>query len=115
MNSNKNNRLEDPRSFSNKLIVEVYQRESAPRAEIRNGWATVGQKNTLKGLTVLVSANLSDGTYIPRGSVAYIKEETLHTAAWAAKNLKSDTVSGEFIVVPLSEVEYIDPPLQPAA
>lgn len=101
--------LSSPSSFNNKLILEAYS-QTEVKAEIRSGWATVSQKNNLKGLRVLVQATLNDGTFVPAGSTAYIKEEYLHTQPWAKNKLKCETLPGEFIIVTMNEVEYVAPP-----
>lgn len=98
-------------SFNGKIILEAYTHTEV-KADIRSGWATINQKTSLKGLTVLIQAILSDGTIIPSGSTAYIKEELLHTQPWAKNKLKSDTLSKEFIIVGMNEIEYIDPPFE---
>jgi hypothetical protein len=102
------------RSFNNRLIVEAYKK-TALQAQTGTGFAYIQQKVAVKGLTVLMDAQLSDGTYIPKGSVAYIKEEALHTQAWAQKILESETFAGQFIIVDISNVEFIVPPGEPAA
>lgn len=94
-------------SFNNRVITEVYKKESGPRQEVKNGWATPGQKNNLKGLKVLVDAMVGEIS-IPAGSTAYVKEETLHTAAWASKSLKSENLTESFMLLPTQEIEYID-------
>jgi len=99
--------LTKPSSFNNKLILEAYKHTEI-RPEGNKG--CVGQKNNLKGLKVLMQANLSDGTIVPAGSTAYLKEESLHTAPWAKNKLKSDTIKEEFILVTMGEVEYIEFP-----
>ena len=96
-------------SFNNKLILEAYKHQEI-RPEGNKGWVQASQKNNLKGLRVLIQATLSDGTVVPAGSMAYIREEFLHTSPAAKNKLKSDTLSGEFILVTMSEVEYLDPP-----
>jgi hypothetical protein len=101
--------LDKPNSFNNKLILEVYKHTQI-QAENRSGWVTPGQKNNLKGLRVLITAILTDGMSVPVGSRAWIKEESLHTCQWAKNKLKSDTLDGEFIVVNMSDVEYVTPP-----
>lgn len=98
-----------PSSFNNKLILEAYQHTEI-RPEGNKGWIQVSQKNNLKGLRVLVQATLLDGTIVPTGSIAYIREELLHTSPWAKNKLKSDTLKGEFILANMSDVEYISPP-----
>lgn len=94
------------RSFNNKLILEAYKHTEV-KSEVKSGWATPGQKNTLKGLKVLVNASLPDGTMALAGSIAYIKEESLHTMPWAKNKLKADTLSCEFIIVNINDVEFI--------
>lgn len=106
--------LTNSSTFNNKLIVEAYKHAEL-KAEIKNGWAMASQKNNLKGLKVLIRAVLSDGTIVPAGSTAFIKEESLHTQVWAKNKIKSDTLPGEFILVTMNEVEYIDPPNGDAA
>lgn len=101
--------LEKASSFNNKLVVEAYIHTEI-RPEGNKGWITASQKNNLKGLRVLIQANLPDGTVVPVGSMAFIKEESLHTSLWAKNKLKSDTLPGEFILVTMNEVEYISPP-----
>lgn len=97
-----------PRSLNNRIIVEAYKKDGLRSTE-RNGFAFVDQKLSLKGLTVLVDAKLSDGTFIPKGSMAYIKEETLHTHPWAQKALECDKIEGKFLIVEMSYVEFVSP------
>lgn len=106
--------LTTPRSFNNRLIVEAYRKDGL-KSHVSNGFAFIEQKVSLKGLTVLIDAKLSDGTLVPKGSTAYIKEELLHTAAWAQKILQSDTLPTQFIVVDITHVEFIAPPKGDAA
>jgi hypothetical protein len=101
--------LTHPSSFNNKLIVEAYKHTEI-RPEGNKGWVQASQKNNLKGLKVLIQSVLSDGTIVPAGSTAYLKEEFLHSSPAAKNKLKSDTLPGEFILVTMSEVEYLDPP-----
>ena len=96
-------------SFNNKLILEAYTHTEI-RPEGNRGWVQAAQKNNLKGLKVLVQANLPDGTVVPVGSTAYLREDFLHTSPAAKNKLKSDTLPGEFILVTMNEVEYISPP-----
>jgi hypothetical protein len=96
-------------SFNNKLILEAYKHTEI-RAESNKGWVQASQKNHLKGLKVLIQSVLSDGTIVPAGSTAFLKEELLHSAPFAKNKLKCDTIQGEFILVTMNEVEYLDPP-----
>jgi len=95
-------------SVNNKLILEQYIK-SAVKSEIRSGIATPGQRDMVKGLTVLMDAKLSDGRHIPKGSVAYIREEILHNHSMTIfKPLTCDTISGKFMVVELQYIEFFD-------
>lgn len=100
--------LDSARSVNGKLVLEAYKKE-ALRANVSNGFARPDQKVTVKGLKVLVDAKLNDGTLIPKGSLAYIKEENLHTQAWAQKNYESDAVGVPFILADSSNVEFFAP------
>jgi len=97
------------RSVNNRLIVETYKKESLKAVE-RNGFASISQKLALKGLKVLIEAMLSDNTLVQKGSIVYIKEEILHTQAWAQKTLECDAIEGPFLIVDLVHVEFIVSP-----
>lgn len=100
--------LTSPSSLNNRLIVEAYKKE-ALRGEVKNGFAFVGQKLTLKGLKVLVDAKLNDGTIIIKGSTAYVKEESLHTQAWAQKTMEASYFQEPFLIIDLNHVEFVEP------
>ena len=95
-------------SLNNRLIVEKYVKGEI-RAKERNGFALIDQKTQVKGLKILADAILNNNVLIRKGSTAYIKEEALHTAAWAQKALESDAISVPFLIVDLSQVEFIKP------
>lgn len=107
-------------SYNNRIIVEAYITDKTLRATTDKGFARIEQKIQLKGLKVLIDAVISIGnqaTRIPAGSVAYIKEELLHTQSWANKKLTCATMPGvEFIIVDTNHVEFISSPdWKPAA
>lgn len=101
--------LTSSRSLNDRLVVEVYKKEGL-RVNIQNGFARPDQKSAVKGLKILLDVLLADGTYVKRGSTAYIREEVLHNQAWAQKHLESDTIKGPFMIVERSFVEFIAPP-----
>jgi hypothetical protein len=96
-------------SLNNRVVLEQYIKEGL-KAKISGGIATPGQRDGLKGLRVLMDAYLTDGRHIPKGSVAYLKEEVLHSHQWASKPLTCDTIDGKFLIVDLSFVEFFDTP-----
>lgn len=106
--------MKNPTSFNNKLILEAYK-QTEIRPEGNRGWIQAGQKNNLKGLRVLIEAILPNGDTVLLGSKAWIKEDSLHTAAWAKDIRKCETISEEFILVTMNEVEFISPPAGDAA
>jgi len=100
------------RSLNNRLLVEVYKKGEL-RSKISNGFATIDQKSTLKGLRVLVEGKLGDGTIVRKDSIAYIREEALHTQQWAQKHLECELIGQPFLIVDANFIEFIDPPAQP--
>lgn len=96
-------------SLNNRLILQEYVKDGL-KSKVMNGIATPGQRDGLKGLTVLLDAYLSDGRHIPKGSVAYIKEETLWSHGWASKSLSSDLLPVRFLIVESTFVEAFDIP-----
>jgi hypothetical protein len=96
-------------SINNRLVVEEYIKEGL-KAKISGGIATPGQRDGLKGLRVLIEGRLNDGTRIPKNSMAYIREEILHTHAWASKPLSCATFPGKFLLAEIAHVEFIDIP-----
>jgi hypothetical protein len=99
-------------SLGTKLVCEAYKKE-ALRAKEVNGFARLDQKDTLKGLKVLVAAKLPDGSYIKKGSKAYIKEELLHAGPWAQKSYTSDAFEGRFFMVDMIYIDFVVPPEPP--
>lgn len=99
-------------SINNRLILETYKKDGL-QATVSKGFASVQQKVSLKGLKVLMDAQIVlHGTmqFIPAGSTAYIKEEKLHSSEWALKPLRCDTLPMEFIVVDATHVDFVAPP-----
>ena len=97
-------------TLNNRLILEQYIKEGL-RAKIQGGIATPGQRDGLKGLKVLVDAVITvDGNSdtIPAGSIAYIREEVLHTHQWASKVFNCDKIPEKFMIVELTYVEFFD-------
>lgn len=95
-------------SLNDTLILEPYQQGQGLKEEIRNGMAFVKQKTELCGLKVLVEAKLSDGSFIPAGSTAYISEELLSTQQWAKTVRTCAGLSQKFIMVELKYINLVD-------
>lgn len=106
--------LTSSRSMNNRLVVEAYKKEGL-KSSVSNGFAMIAQKVVVKGLMVLMDAKLNDGTFVPKGSTAYVREETLHTQQWAQKTLEADFLKVPFLIIDLNYVEFIAPPTEPAA
>lgn len=98
-------------TVNNRLIVEAYKSDKALRSKVSNGFATIDQKGVLKGLRLLVDAKVVRGDTVEivyAGDTIYIREETLHNAAWAKAFLEAPGIEGQFILVDLANVEMID-------
>lgn len=93
-------------SLNNRLVLEQYVKEGL-KAKVQGGIATPGQRDGVKGLRVLIGTKLSDGKEIPAGSIAYIREETLHSHPWASKLFTCEGLLEKFILVELPFVEFI--------
>lgn len=100
--------MSDPYSVNNRLVVQEYVKEGL-KAVKTGGLATPGQRDGLKGLKVLMDAQLFIGTnfiHVPAGSIAYVREEILHTHPWASKPLNCDTFTCKFMIMGLEHVEF---------
>lgn len=100
-------------SLNDRLVLEQYIKEGLRSSRI-GGIATPGQRDGLKGLRVLVGTVLSDGRQVPKGSVAYIREEVLHTQAWASKVMQCDFLKEKFIIAERAHIEFIVTPEEAA-
>ena len=107
-------------SLNNRIILEQYKKE-ALKAVIIGGVARMEHKISLKPLKVLVDAKLADGTLIPKGSIAFVREEYLHNNSGMSRNggttipsFDNLDISPEpFIIIDISQVEIIDAPEAP--
>ena len=106
--------METPRSMNNRLIVEAYKKEGL-KTVVNQGFAMIEQKVSLKGLKVLMDAQLSDGTFVAKGSTAYIKEELLHTQPWAKQSYTCNFLNEPFMPIDITHVDFIVPPPKDAA
>ena len=101
--------LDRPVSINDRVIVEAYQKEDL-KHEVKSGFVSaIVQQTNVKGLTLLMDAKLRDGTVIPKGHKAYIKERDLHSQPWAKVVLKSDLTEGNFLIIDLANVEFFAP------
>ncbi len=91
-------------SVNSRLILEEYKKGGL-ESNVRNGIATPGQRDKLKGLRVLVEFDGPNGRHIPVGSIAYLREEVLHVHGWASKTYTSDFLNEKFI---LCDYQHID-------
>lgn len=102
-------------SLNNRLILEQYKKQEL-RAKIVGGIAMMDHKVSLKPLKVLVDAKLADGTLIPKGSTAYVREEYLHnnssmgrTGGTTIPSFDNQDVASEpFIVLDITQVDIIN-------
>lgn len=102
-----------PFALNQRFIVEAYAEDRGLRADVRNGFAMVSQKVTVKGLKLLVDVDSVSNSPVTRsarkGDLVYIREEYLVTAAWAKKRFSSDAIEGDFMIVDAQFVEFVVP------
>jgi hypothetical protein len=106
-------------SLNNRIVVEAYKTDKSLRANVSNGFATIAQKNGVKGLKALMDATIttSGGNVyqVRRGDMVYIREELLHTQAWALKAMECDTLNEPFLIVDSLHVDFVVPAGYPGA
>ena len=90
-------------SINGKLLLEPYVSSGAIKAEIKSGFATVKQKSTLIGLKALHPSKWIDknghARSVNRGDTVFLKEEDLHTQAFAKTVFNLDSDQEKFIIV----------------
>jgi hypothetical protein len=105
-------------SLNNRLVLEPYTSDGQVKSTTGSGFAMIQQKVKLVGLKLLMAAKVDDfgqfsvdGITMPRviskNSIAFIREEYLHTQVWAKKLLECEGIEGKFIIVDLQHVEFI--------
>lgn len=87
------------RSYNDWVIVEPYKGAKKLETKVTSGFATIKQKSTLIGLTVLV-----DNVYFKKGEKVYFTEEELTSSSWSRKELECDAIDGKFIMAPKTSV-----------
>lgn len=118
-------------SLNNRFVVEAYLSDRQIKSTNHGGFAMIQQKVTLKGLRLLIDAKVDGlGSHtiktafvhsvpaseseevapriVPKGSIAYIREEYLHTQPWAKQLLECEGIEGKFMIVDIQYVEFID-------
>lgn len=100
-------------SVNNRLLVESYKEDRGLKATVNSGFAMVSQKVNVKGMKVLMDAELTVGNQlwgrVRKGDIVYIREEYLHSQPWAKKSFTSEAVEGDFMIVDLQYVEFVVP------
>ncbi len=103
------NFVNNPRSLNNRFILEAFIGSRDLKSKESNGFAMLSQKVSLVGLKLLADARLADGTFIPKGSIAYIKESMILTQEWGKTALECPGIDGKFIIVDVNFIELVVP------
>jgi hypothetical protein len=101
--------VNNTRALNNRFILEAYTGDRSLKAKESSGFAMLSQKVTLIGLKLLADTKLSDGTWIPKGFTAYVKEEFLFSHPAGKSNFEASSINGKFIIVDSSNVEFVVP------
>lgn len=99
-----------PHAMNGRFILETYKEDRALKATVSNGFAMVQQKVSLKGLTVLadVFSPVTGQPLARKGDKAFIREASLQSQPWAKASFTSDAIEGEFMIVDVSHIEFVD-------
>jgi hypothetical protein len=88
-------------SLNNKVICEPYTGGKGLKSEVKSGFASIKQKNSLVGLKVLVEATITVGSKIiniPAGSIAFFNEETLYLHQQYHNPIENEVLGQPFII-----------------
>lgn len=85
------------------LMLSLYQRKNGLEATVKNGMATVRQKQEIVGLTLLADYECSGVSY-KKGQKALFKENVLHSAPWAKDKFKLEGMDQEFMLAEISSL-----------
>jgi len=97
-------------SYGNNIVLEAYKQGQGVVSEVKGGFAFARHKNALIPLKVLVTAQLADGSLIPAGTIAVIKEDVLTSHAWAKDIRHSDSLKSDIIIGDISYIAYFEYP-----
>lgn len=87
-------------SYNDKLVLTPYKQGQGLTAEVKSGFASVKQRQTIVELHLLVDAHLNSGVVIPAGSSVFFDEEILVSPTSSAKfPKKAAFTEQEFIVM----------------
>ena len=99
-------------SINNKLVLEPYKHKGKIKANTSGGFATIAQKSNLVGLKALEYGEFKIGSKIypvPKGSMVYFKEDTLHTQEWSTQTYTCNELKESFIIAEANQVVMIGP------
>lgn len=88
-------------SVNNKLVLEPYKGSKKIEGVVKSGFATIKQKSTLVGLTLLADGKVAIGKEqmdVKKGMKVYYLEEVLHAADWSTKVYNLDNSTESFIL-----------------
>lgn len=94
-------------SVNGKIVCKPYGGTRKIEAQVKSGFASVKQKNTLVGLEVLVDAYINEDITIDAGSKVYISEELLFNYMSVNKPLESDAVKESFVLIDFGHIVLI--------
>lgn len=94
-------------SYNNNVICRPYEKKGGIRKKITSGVATMEQKTKLVGLEILEDAFINKDISLKKGSIAYIKEEVLHSTKQYSLPLSCDDMKHNFIMVNFGHIVFV--------
>lgn len=99
-------------SLNGNLILKPYQKQKKLESkQVVTGLQGVAQKDGIEKMELLVDTLLSLGDnqkVVPKGSLVYFREETLHVQKWPRAVLKSEDYPEGFVIGNIRDVLYIE-------
>jgi hypothetical protein len=95
----------------NKFIVEAYTGDRSLRANTTSGFAMIENRTALQALKTVADAEVVVGefrSFVPKGSTVFIQESKFFEPGWAQKVFTSEGIEGNFIIVHINDVEFIN-------
>lgn len=98
-------------AVNGKLILEPYKGSGKIEGNVRSGYATIKQKDTLVGLTLLADGRViigKDMLEVKKGQKVYFSEEILHASPWSKKTYHLEGKEEQFILAEAIHVMAVE-------
>jgi len=96
------------KTLNSRIICEPYKGERKIESQVKSGFSTIKQKNTIVALRVLADADINQFIKIKANSKVHISEEILYSKLSTQKPMESPVISGPFVMIDFGDVMFIE-------